>query len=239
MIIDDLHLLPVRNNNFVVPLPPPHDLPLPFAKRIRETAHRVTVVAKRRRYILAVVILCYVGLLVWNYVTPALGLMKVGGWWLAGGRQRFKNRTVWESEAEEPGSPLTPLGLKADRVYKLGSLNREEYLGELEDFIRQHFPPADSDEEDPESLLNAMRAFFTPQRKGGLPRIPAKLWQTAASKQEYAQRGESPLSFAYFHQGLNVTFHDNQMADDWVHWRFDLPGRERDKSIPLAWDTIA
>ncbi|KAL8280405.1 hypothetical protein RQP46_007053 [Phenoliferia psychrophenolica] len=145
---------------------------------------------------------------------------------------RFESPPIWlgadslaaaAAEAVEE-KPLTALGKEADNVYKLGGLDRRAYQQELESFIKTHFPRADSDDSDPDSLINAMRAYFPePGTKDrALPAVPERLWQTSATHGQYRDKEPATSSFLNMHRDLNVTFHDDSAANAWVTSRFAM-----------------
>ncbi|KAM0749756.1 hypothetical protein T439DRAFT_326636 [Meredithblackwellia eburnea MCA 4105] len=131
---------------------------------------------------------------------------------------------------EEVYKPLTELGKEADDVYKVGDIDRGRYKAELEAFIRTHFPPRDWDEKDPHSLLNDMRRYFPEPAKRFnerlLPPIPEKLFQTAPTEDEHLKKQQETNSFTAWHPGLNITFHDDDVANSWVLQRFHMPDEE-------------
>lgn len=143
-----------------------------------------------------------------------------------------------KSPADIRNDPLTVLGYPADDSYKLGSTSLSVFQSELEDFIRQHFPPSDSDEHDPHSLLNDMRQFFPPSDSSSsttpapLPQIPEKFFQTAANPHSFLLEAtrERRKSWEHLLPSWNFTLHDNLVANDWVLERFKL-GRESDKMV--------
>ncbi|GAA5871113.1 hypothetical protein JCM16303_001693 [Sporobolomyces ruberrimus] len=126
--------------------------------------------------------------------------------------------------------PLSSLGWEADNVYHLGSpiflSNPAVYLSTLEEFLRNHFPPSDSDENDPTSLLNALRSYFPSSTlaKDAIhyPTIPRTVWQTAPTRKYYEEKGENVQTWSELNEGWDVRFHDNALADQWVRKRFDL-----------------
>lgn len=154
------------------------------------------------------------------------------------------------------------LGPELDGVYDIPSYVREserpgdalgEYQRTLEEFIARHFPPSDSSLADPESLVNDMRSFFpgTSNEKAvslgrSRPGIPRKLFQTGPSKEEYewGDLAASRRSFEELNEGLNVTFHDDARADEWVHERFGLDltsGKEQGnekRGVVEAWNLL-
>lgn len=154
--------------------------------------------------------------------------------------------------------PLTELGIEADDVFKLGFDDIKEYQASLEDFVRRHFPPSDSATDEPHSLLNDMRAYFpapallsspfastTPSFN---PPIPPNLFQTAPDASFYRAKGDTTSSWEVQHPGINLTFHDNEHADDWVRARFALDreedslfadGAETSRGVVAAWDKLA
>lgn len=170
----------------------------------------------------------------------------------------FESPPIWlgaeaqdaaEAQAKEQ-KPLTGLGKEADEVYKIGGVNRVAYQEQLESFVRTHFPPADSDEDDPHSLLNDFRGFFHDRSRKGSPRklpsIPGKLWQTAATHAKYADRQDTTTSFIDMQPHMNITFHDNKQANLWVASRFKMnepevpDGAERlPVGIVEAWERLA
>lgn len=170
----------------------------------------------------------------------------------------FESPPIWlgaeaqdaaEAQAKEQ-KPLTGLGKEADEVYKIDGLNRVAYQEQLESFVRTHFPPADSDEDDPHSLLNDLRRFFHDRSRKGSPRklpsIPGKLWQTAATHAKYADRQDTTKSFIDMQPHMNITFHDNKQANLWVASRFKMnepevpDGAERlPVGIVEAWERLA
>ncbi|GAA5963727.1 hypothetical protein JCM3765_006828 [Sporobolomyces pararoseus] len=127
--------------------------------------------------------------------------------------------------------PLSPLGWEADNVYHLGPplflTNPAVYLSTLEDFLRKHFPPSDSDESDPNSLINALRSFFPSastlkQERIHYPSIPRTIWQTAPTKKYYSDKEDIVQTWTELNEGWDVRFHDNELADRWVRKRFDV-----------------
>jgi len=151
-----------------------------------------------------------------------------------------------DDEDDRQGS--TPLGPAADDAYHLFPPGTDpslaEYLSTLETFLRTHFPPADTDESDPSSLINAMRAYFptsaTPRWPAGL--IPRKVWQTAPDTKYFASREASTRTWLANNPGWKVERQDNEAADRWVLDRFSL-GKEDDgynstRGIIAAWDRL-
>ncbi|GAA6010916.1 hypothetical protein JCM11491_004599 [Sporobolomyces phaffii] len=126
--------------------------------------------------------------------------------------------------------PLSSLGWEADNVYHLGSplflSNPAVYLSTLEEFLRKHFPPSDSDESDPSSLLNALRSYFpsssTTKELIHYPTIPRTIWQTAPTRKYYDDKEDIVQTWTEMNDGWEVRFHDNELADRWVRSRFDM-----------------
>lgn len=150
---------------------------------------------------------------------------------------------VAEEQLEEVVKPTTELGLEADGVYDLGTLDIQEYQASLEEFIRANFPAPDSNETDPHSLLNDMRAFFRPTPGRIVPSIPERLFQTAPSLDVYIETaGGSRDSFHENNVGLNITFHDNDTADEWVKERFNMSlengGENGTRGILGTWEAL-
>lgn len=154
--------------------------------------------------------------------------------------------------------PLTELGFEADDVFKLGFDDIKEYQATLEDFLRRHFPPSDSAADEPHSLLNDMRAFFptqtllsplfTSSAPSTDPPIPQNLFQTAPSASFYRAKGDITSTWEVEHPGYNLTFHDNEHADNWVRVRFAIDsdvdslfadGAEGARGIVAAWEELA
>ncbi|GAA5931993.1 hypothetical protein JCM3775_004207 [Rhodotorula graminis] len=151
-----------------------------------------------------------------------------------------------DDEDDREGS--TPLGPAADDAYHLfppgADPSLAEYLSTLETFLRTHFPPADTDESDPSSLINAMRSYFptspTPRWPAGL--IPRKVWQTAPDTKYFASRESSTRTWLANNPGWKVERQDNEAADRWVLARFSL-GKEDDgynssRGVIAAWDRL-
>lgn len=147
----------------------------------------------------------------------------------------------------------TVLGLAAEESYKLGpTADPKAYQLELESFIRTSFPLADSDETNPNSLINAMRAFFplpAPQvsSKHGKKAKPVnygpiaqKIFQTAATSSARDLQAEKVGSWYRLNPGWNITFHDDQRADDWVKERFEMEkGNDAEaRSVVGAWTLL-
>jgi len=138
--------------------------------------------------------------------------------------------------------PLSSLGWAADEVYHLGSplflSNPAVYLSTLEDFLRKHFPPADSNEDDPNSLISALRTFFPSgsdsERRLRYPSIPRTIWQTAPTRKYYDDKEDIVQTWSELNEGWDVRFHDNELADRWVRRRFDMmnPGDGLERRAP-------
>ncbi|GAA6060301.1 hypothetical protein JCM10212_002942 [Sporobolomyces blumeae] len=130
--------------------------------------------------------------------------------------------------------PSSSLGWEADNVYHLGTplftSNPAVYLSTLEDFLRQHFPPSDTDDNDPHSLINALRVFFpasTSLNRVHYPPIPQTIWQTAPDRKYYKTKEDIVQTWTEKNVGWDVKFHDNDLADRWVRRRFDLHKDDR------------
>lgn len=63
--------------------------------------------------------------------------------------------------AAQEHRPLTNLGSEADKAYEnVGSINPDEYRGDLEDFLRTRFPVEDGREDDPRSLMSILHTIL-------------------------------------------------------------------------------
>ncbi|KAM0752260.1 hypothetical protein T439DRAFT_324328 [Meredithblackwellia eburnea MCA 4105] len=142
--------------------------------------------------------------------------------------------------------PLSNLGKDADDIYKIGTTNRIQYQAELEEFIRSYFPPHDSNDTDPHSLLNDMRQFFPEPTlaftERQLPPVPFRLFQAGPTHARRKEKNWQTRTWPEMHPDLNITFHDNDMKDSWVKDRFSMAGtkssivevwRKFDKEIPV------
>lgn len=148
----------------------------------------------------------------------------------------------------------TVLGLAAEESYKLGPVaDPKAYQLELESFIRSSFPLTDSDESNPNSLINAMRAFFplpAPQvsSKYGKKAKPVnygpiaqKIFQTAATSSARDLQFEKVESWSRMNPGWNITFHDDLRADSWVQERFGMEKGgtvDEARSVVGAWNLL-
>lgn len=180
-----------------------------------------------------------------GYAPPREALYETPPIWL--GPESLDKAAAPEPVVEKP---LSQLGKEADDVYKLGGLDGLAYKAELEAFVKTHFPAADSDESDPHSLLNDMRAYFPspgPRETNRIvPTIPERLWQTAATHGKYHDKEEATSSFLNMHEDLNVTFHDDVTADAWVRSRFERAAAEvpngaarMPTGVVKAWDRLS
>ncbi|KAK4701258.1 hypothetical protein P7C70_g4976, partial [Phenoliferia sp. Uapishka_3] len=270
-------LLPFANNNTPAASPPTSRTgsPPPLFKSNPSALDvvRSFLTGKRRLGMTLVVVVYVLGGLAWYHQSHR-------GFWRDGPRDHspplherppgrpyqpgdgFESPPLWlgpESLDKEPpkqvpeqavDTPLTGLGKEADGVYKLGGLNRLAYKAELESFVKTHFPPKDSDERDPHSLLNAMRAYFPDKAHRDpetvLPPIPEKLWQTAATTSDYQNKYDATTTFQSVNGDINVTFQDDKTADSWIRSRFAVEEEDVSKGAALlptgivsAWDRLA
>lgn len=144
---------------------------------------------------------------------------------------------VTNASIASSSQPLSVLGWEADNVYHLGSptfvSNPAVYLSTLETFLRTHFPVADSDESDPNSLINALRSFFPSSETTAMNRrirytsIPRTIWQTAPTRKYYDDKEDIAQTWTEMNEGWDVRFHDNELADRWVRKRFGSGGIEK------------
>ncbi|SCZ91799.1 BZ3500_MvSof-1268-A1-R1_Chr5-3g08144 [Microbotryum saponariae] len=142
-------------------------------------------------------------------------------------------------------------GHRIDAMYEYETSDLGVYLTTLETFIRDHLPTRDSDEDDPSSLINAMRAYFPlkEQRSQKQP-IPLKLFRTGKTFQFLMEgkRLEYLSSFnrlnpgiSYHDLGLNTTSHWDAAADTWVRNRFECDRNQKiqgKQGIVEAWDIL-
>ncbi|GAA5893422.1 hypothetical protein JCM5296_004871 [Sporobolomyces johnsonii] len=212
----------------------------------------------RRRWIAFLLLYLVVFAVGW-YRDVCAHVWRTARWRAAGGALQGGGKVIYDAYGEPFVLPppdrlandtayvsshaTTSLGLEADKVYHLGSSlftsNPAVYLSTLEDFLRHHFPPSDSDEDDPNSLINALRAYFpdppahspspsspsTADERIHYPPIPHRIWQTAPSEEYYAMKGGVVRSWREQNsaeEGWELEFHDNARADAWVRDRFDL-----------------
>lgn len=150
----------------------------------------------------------------------------------------------------------TSLGREADEVYHLADPDPALYLHTLEQFLFKHFPAADTDAADPNSLLRALRSFFpAPSDPPQDVTIPHRIYMTAANEQAFSEKERLTRTWAEKNSAWNFTKQDDQQADAWVRSRFALHshspshGREGDStpSAPLsstagvvaAWDRLS
>ncbi|KDE05816.1 hypothetical protein, variant [Microbotryum lychnidis-dioicae p1A1 Lamole] len=132
-------------------------------------------------------------------------------------------------------------GHRMDAMYEYETSDLGVYLTTLETFIRDHLPTRDSDEDDPSSLINAMRAYFPlkEQRSQKQP-IPFKLFRTGKTFQTL-MAGKYLSSFNRLNPGLNTTSHWDAAADTWARDRFEFDRNQETQGkqgIVEAWDSL-
>ncbi|SCV72703.1 BQ2448_4240 [Microbotryum intermedium] len=135
-------------------------------------------------------------------------------------------------------------GHGVDAKYEYETSDLGVYLTTLETFIRDHLPTRDSDEDDPESLINEMRAYFPlREQRNEKKSIPLKLFRTGKTL-DTLMKGKKLNYFASFNRlnpGLNTTSHCDAAADKWVRQRFELDKKQKaqdEKGIVDAWDSL-
>lgn len=177
-------------------------------------------------------------------------------------QQQKTENAVGQSESTHPikssfriqdGIEITTvLGLEAELSYKLGVTNLNSYRLQLENFIRFSFPEADSNEANPGSLINAMRAFFPLPSEHKETRyqqyspIPQIIFQTSAHKSDEDSQSERVNSWSALHPDWNITFHDDKRADEWVRERFSRESygnpeedkEESERGVVGAWNRL-
>ncbi|KAF8610649.1 hypothetical protein BDV93DRAFT_601630 [Ceratobasidium sp. AG-I] len=129
----------------------------------------------------------------------------------------------FETEPEQlTNEPLTPLGLEADRSFRLGSTSKAAYKVELERFVARAFPVwlRDRARASIEMYLGDASAALT------LPEIPHKIYQTAKVEPHW---GWSTSTWRGIPEYTHFFF-DDASADKWVRDVFN--GTE----IQLVWD---
>lgn len=146
----------------------------------------------------------------------------------------------------------TVLGKEAELSYKLGVTTLNSYQLQLENFIRSSFPLADSNEANPGSLINVMRAFFPLPSEHKSTRyqqyspIPKIIFQTSAHKSDEDSQTERVNSWSALHPDWNITFHDDKRADEWVRERFSRESygnseddiEESERGVVGAWNRL-
>ncbi|GAA5864619.1 hypothetical protein JCM3774_006017 [Rhodotorula dairenensis] len=148
----------------------------------------------------------------------------------------------------------TSLGPEADKVYHLSDPDPALYLHTLEQFLFRHFPTADTDASDPNSLLSALRSFFpAPSEPPYAGTIPHRIFMTAANQQGFTEKERLTRTWAEKNGGWDVTKQDDQQADAWVRSRFVLQSDALDSEgnssspgslsgtagIVAAWDRLS
>ncbi|GAA5979199.1 hypothetical protein JCM10908_002836 [Rhodotorula pacifica] len=141
----------------------------------------------------------------------------------------------------------TSLGAEADDVYHLSDPSPALYLHTLEQFLLKHFPAADSDESNSDSLLSVLRSFFpSPADPPYNATIPHRIYMTAANQNDFFDKEAKTRLWAEKNNGWTIRKQDDQQADAWVRKRFalhsaDLAQQDRGQSagVVAAWDRLA
>ncbi|KAI5476664.1 Haloacid dehalogenase-like hydrolase domain containing protein [Pseudohyphozyma bogoriensis] len=254
MILDEKPILPFAvspppppslSRDYFTPSPPHHHRKSPS---IASTGFDVakTVLAGKRRLASVLIVLGYLVTAAWWYfrwTMPDLFFFSPS-YATPSGRYAPPKFTSWEHDFLGAEQPLTELGREADEIFKLGDLDMRRYEASLEAFIRTHLPPFDSRDDDPNSLINAMRAFFphnhrrARQSTSPPPRVPETVFQTAPTSHDWDEKRASWESFVEMNPGVNVTFHDNAAASEWVKKRFAMEEGVTDRGVSAAWDVL-
>ncbi|CAE6525282.1 unnamed protein product [Rhizoctonia solani] len=109
---------------------------------------------------------------------------------------------------EQSTTPLTSLGLEADKSFHLGSTSKAAYKAELEEFTRRAFPKwlQERAHASLELYLGDAATVLT------LPEIPHKIYQTAKTDPQWDWRSSTWRNVP----GYTHWFFNDESADKWV-----------------------
>ncbi|KAJ1310203.1 hypothetical protein OPQ81_006946 [Rhizoctonia solani] len=137
----------------------------------------------------------------------------------------IQNQTTSENQSDTPvwsqldgldvsgtegqsATPLTSLGLEADRSFRLGSTSKAAYKAELERFIRRAFP-----KQLQERAHASLELYLGDSTKVlTLPEIPHKIYQTSKTDPQWDWRTSTWQNIA----GYTYWFFNDEAADKWV-----------------------
>jgi hypothetical protein len=128
------------------------------------------------------------------------------------------------SVTEESSTPLTSLGLEADRSFRLGDTSKAVYKTDLEQFVARAFPTwlRDRAQASIELYLGDAAKPLT------LPEVPHKIYQTAKKEPKWTWSISTWRNIP----GYTYFFFDDGKADEWVRAVFG--GTEIEK----VWDVL-
>ncbi|GAA5996878.1 glycosyltransferase family 32 protein [Rhodotorula paludigena] len=187
----------------------------------------------------------------------------VGRWFWLAGRERIVYNALGEAFtlpsstlspstassalASAPSGGSTSLGPAADAVFHLYPAGDRPspalYLSTLETFLRDHLPPAYSNEADPSALIHALRSFFSAPLAGAVrppPAIPHTVWHTAPADEAFKRKKDTLRSWTERNDGWTVVRHNDSQADAWVRRRFTLDSNDGGAhGVVRAWERLA
>ncbi|GJN87862.1 hypothetical protein Rhopal_000817-T1 [Rhodotorula paludigena] len=150
---------------------------------------------------------------------------------------KSRNRAVLRGEAALASDAVFHLYPAGDRP------SPALYLSTLETFLRDHLPPAHSNEADPSALIHALRSYFPAPLPGAVrppPAIPRTVWHTAPADEAFKRKKDTLRSWTEKNNGWTVVRHNDSQADAWVRRRFALDSNDGGAhGVVAAWDRLA
>lgn len=253
------------------PLPRPSSSSRPSSPppNLAPTSRRAAIAqycAAKRRWLVVAALYVLVAVNWWTCGGLAGLFAQEGGggrWFWLGPRDRVVYNALGEASTLTPSAPSpsaassalasapsdgsTSLGPAADAVFHLYPASDRPspalYLSTLESFLRNHFPPAYSNEADPSALVHALRSYFPappPAAVPPAPAIPHTVWHTAPVDETFERKKDTLRSWTEKNDGWTVVRHNDSQADAWVRRRFTLDSNDGGAhGVVAAWERLA